>query len=141
VIKKIVATALLAILCGCSSIPPLNTPSGNPEVTYNADRAVVSDVIASWMVGRGYALDDQSERIIRGRKNAGDTAEMLYGQSEVILTISILNAGQGKTKAIANIQLESKSGFSTKRKDFSKGTKDAHVIQSELEKLKYQIEK
>ncbi|MCH8039367.1 MAG: hypothetical protein IH977_03370 [Nitrospinae bacterium] len=70
-----------ALLSGCATVPPANTPSGNPEVTLSGVRAdCVRSGFLNILVNQGYAIHKTTDtQIVGGRRTKNFAAGLFLG--------------------------------------------------------------
>jgi hypothetical protein len=133
----------LLILCGCATIPPLQTTTGKPEVIINAvTKKEVSDALVNYMLTRDFHLIKMDEySLVFGITDKSLGAALLLGSQynpnpQYRWTYNLIDVVSG-VRILATIEgvTNPESPFEQKY-DISKASKAAQQTQLILEKLK-----
>lgn len=145
--KKLLLFLPVLILAGCVVLPPLNTPSGRPEITIcgvSKSEIMEKTVAASTM--NGFNVERTSDyQIVVGKPLSNPMAAALYGSQydstpEYRLVWTFADVGNNCIHVGIVIQIVTNPGSSFERiTDISTG-KDGHDAQQQLEQLKEKIE-
>lgn len=139
--------ALIPVLGSCSSLPPLDTPSGKPEVFIEgATKAQVMELLVIEVMGWGYSVSEQTDFSLLFIKDADDLgSQLLFGsqynstpQKQLRCTLAQTGSGVNLVGRFA-IVTNPGSGFE-KGNDLSGNTEAAHDIQAVFLRVKEQLE-
>lgn len=78
---KLWAGIAVTVLAGCASAPPINTPSGNPEIMLsNVSPDCVKAVLVNGFLNGGYRIEQSNDyMIVVGKPTNNTMASLLYG--------------------------------------------------------------
>lgn len=75
------AMALLTACAGCATAPHMDTPSGRPEVTIDADTADTRAALESEVINRGFMIIHDEGPMLLAEKDGGLTMQIFAGNS------------------------------------------------------------
>ena len=137
---------LLSLVLGCAHMRPLSTPSGKPEVTIkNSTKKEVVDAIVNMMVGSGFEIKDISDyHAVFGKLSRSLGDALLYGSNydatpEYRVKYSFTETGDG-IRVLAAVSVITNPGSAFERVTDRTRGKDAHDMQSMLERFKASME-
>lgn len=87
-------------LTGCAS--NISTPSGRPEVSYEAPPEAVAAALTSEMIRRGYLLTDETPRVLTFQKAGGLGTEVMWGDGATVEARFNLIDQDGLTRVLAD---------------------------------------
>jgi hypothetical protein len=127
-------------------MPPLQTPSGRPEVTiYDITKKKVVDAIVNASLEKGAQIKQINEySVIIGIRDKSFLSSLLYGSRydstpEIRASFNLVEIANG-IRVFCNATMVTNPGSAFERiSDVTTG-KNAHDIQSMLERLKAQLE-
>lgn len=135
---------MFLLMTGCASAPqPLNTPSGQPDVTFeNASVSDVKTMLTTGAMNWGYTAKQVSDYVaVYEKRDDRVLASALLGSqydSTPVWRLTFNYAPVGNNvRVMANMHAVTNSGSAFERiTDFSKNSRDANVIQEFLETQK-----
>lgn len=143
----VLAVSLIPIFGGCSSLPPLDTPSGKPEVFIEgATKAQVMELLVLEVMGWGYSVSEQTDFSLVFIKDADDLgAQLLFGsqynstpQKQLRCTLAQTESG---VKLVGRFSIVTNPGSGLEKgNDLSDSPKAAHDVQGIFLLVKEQVE-
>jgi len=143
--KIILSIVGLVVLSGCAATAPLETPSGRPEATINADKATVKAEMLNRSVNAGWQITRESESMVIVQKvNPSIMANVLLGSqwdptTELRIVYTMVAAGS-RTRVVADASIITNEGTAFERVMPITNNKQNEMIRLELENLKTYVE-
>ncbi|MEI6259947.1 MAG: hypothetical protein WCR46_08575 [Deltaproteobacteria bacterium] len=147
-LTRYIYLAAIILLAGCATYPPLQTPSGRPEVSiHGAAMKDILNVIVDQMSKDGWRIKSlQDNRVVVVSSN--DKWEMIlaYGSPlneipENQITFTLVDAGDNEVRVLCSGVVVTNPGGGFENVAYIVGGKFYARAQSELEKLKLKMEK
>lgn len=137
----------MTFLMGCASLPPINTPSGRPEVTIcGVGKSEMMEKTVAALSMDGFNIERTSNfQAVAGKLITNPLIATLYGSNydstpEARQVWTFSDIGNNCTHISIVVQIVTNPGSAFERvTDVSTG-KDGHQLQEGLEALKKQIE-
>jgi hypothetical protein len=147
--KTIKAMIALLTLAGCAGVGPVNTPSGNPEVTIKStDTSRIKNALVTLYSGNGYSLvsDSPFNLVFAKQMSLGEatlyTVAMgnSYSSMPNMKIAFTLVTGEGTTRVFAHIGVEMQGVFGQNQGTNLDHGKAGKEVQATLEQLNVNIE-
>jgi hypothetical protein len=147
--KTMKAIVALLTLTACAGVGPVNTPSGNPEVTIrSANTSRIKNALVTLYSGNGYSLvsDSQFNLVFAKQMDLGEatlyTVAMGNAYSshpEMTLALTLVPS-EGATRVFAHVSVAMQGVFGQNQGTNLDHGKAGKQVQASLEQLKADIE-
>jgi hypothetical protein len=147
--KTIKAMIALLALTGCAGVGPVDTPSGNPEVTIKStDTSRIKGAIVALYSGEGYGLvsDSQFNLVFAKQMSVGEAALYTvamgnaYSSSPSMRIAVTVVPESGATRVFAHVDVAMQGVFGQNQGTNLDHGKAGKEVQASLEQLKVNIE-
>ena len=139
--------AIILSLSGCTTLQPLNTSTGKPEIIITeTNKKEVADAIINTMLSWDFQLQKRDEYIlVFGKRDTRIISGVLLGSQydttpEWRITYNLVDYANGVRIMVSIFAITNPGSAFERITDFSKGSKDSHNIQSFLNQLKETLE-
>ena len=147
--KMMRAIAALLTLTSCAGVGPVNTPSGNPEVTIRStNTSRIKNALVTLYSSNGYSLvsDSQFNLVFAKQLSPGEAAlytvamGSAYSSAPNVKIAVTVVPGSGATRVFAHIGVEMQGVFGQNQGTSLDHGKAGKQVQASLEQLKTEIE-
>jgi hypothetical protein len=147
--KTLKAVVALLILTGCAGVGPVNTPSGNPEVTINSSNTSrIKSALVERCSAAGYRLTQDTQFNLGFVKQMDAGTATLYtvamgsaysSMPNMTLSFTLVPSG-GVTRVFAHIGVQMQGAIGQDQGTSLDHGKAGKEVQAALEQLKAEIE-
>jgi hypothetical protein len=147
--KTMKAMIALLILTACAGVGPVNTPSGNPEVTIRStDTSRIKNALVTLYSGNGYSLvsDSQFNLVFAKQMDLGEATLYTVAMGNAYsshpdMTLALtLVPSEGATRVFAHVGVVMHGVFGQNQGTNLDHGKAGKQVQASLEQLKADIE-
>jgi len=147
--KTLKGILMLLVLTGCANVGPVNTPSGNPEVTINStDTSRIKGALVKSYSEAGFQLTQDTSFNLEFTKQMGPGEGALYTvamgnsySSPPNMKIAFtLVTGEGTTRVFAHVGVQMQGVFGQNQGTNLDHGKAGKQVQATLEQIKANIE-